>query len=668
MSAESSSLSLVLASSQTMRDVSGMGPTGRSGNDQPLRQSVSGESRQSFGDHMNDVAKASEAPTNQTNQPKPPEAATLQDKSAATENPTASKKESQRQEPLAGKEPSARQEPSAYKEPSANQVPSAGIDPAASEKPLDGTISTVDAALTAKIPLSDQTLSAVKIQASSAVGDVASQASGVSDKTRLTMTGASLFSEASVSTALPETTSGMPEQLVRDSDASLAVDFMHAPAAEQEATSAEALNGMPVAPVTVSAENQQRLAFLLAGGTTLKSMLAAEHNTGEIRQTWQPGSGRTLDVSTAGSGLDLRMQVREAVLGLAKQGGSTLPPADEILPLSRQGNQISQGGREPSALRSKEPSALRSKEPSAVLALEPSALRSKELSALNTMLTPSRTGQSGSASLAADNDSLQFHAPAGESLSSLGASAELKMRDSHISQLSLPPVMTSAATTPATVSATPGLHDSGGTTVQELVDGLLNAEPDAAGEVRSERAGLANAGSGRVHPGTTIPATATPASQLMNTPAAMAASQGALSFDQPAIQTQVGQQIMLMHERGISSARIRLDPPELGSLIIKLEVQDRSAVVHFSAQHQAVREGLEQQLPRLQEMMDDMGLELSDASVDAQAGGQDKSDQHEGAAVAGQGNDQMEGEERSPEQEGATEGTASALSLVDQYV
>ena len=242
------------------------------------------------------------------------------------------------------------------------------------------------------------------------------------------------------------------------------------------------------------------------------------------------------------------------------------------------------------------------------------------------------------------------------------------MRDSHISQLSLPPVMTSAATTPATVSATPGLHDSGGTTVQELVDGLLNAEPDAAGEVRSERAGLANAGSGRVHPGTTIPATATPASQLMNTPAAMAASQGALSFDQPAIQTQVGQQIMLMHERGISSARIRLDPPELGSLIIKLEVQDRSAVVHFSAQHQAVREGLEQQLPRLQEMMDDMGLELSDASVDAQAGGQDKSDQHEGAAVAGQGNDQMEGEERSPEQEGATEGTASALSLVDQYV
>ena len=146
MSAESSSLSLVLASSQTMRDVSGMGPTGRSGNDQPLRQSVSGEPRQSFGDHMNDVAKASEAPTNQTNQPKPPEAATLQDKSAATENPTASKKESLRQEPLAGKEPSANKEPSAVEEPSPTEESSTKQEPSA-EKEQDPKKQLIDEVL-----------------------------------------------------------------------------------------------------------------------------------------------------------------------------------------------------------------------------------------------------------------------------------------------------------------------------------------------------------------------------------------------------------------------------------------------------------------------------------------------------------------------------------------
>jgi flagellar hook-length control protein FliK len=234
-----------------------------------------------------------------------------------------------------------------------------------------------------------------------------------------------------------------------------------------------------------------------------------------------------------------------------------------------------------------------------------------------------------------------------------------------------------ALQTTAVSPAVPPTDTGGGVSVQELVDGLLNADADAdanAGESRAERSVLANsagsrgAQSGQGQPGTGVPAPGTPASQLTSSPAAMAATQGGGTLEQSMMQAQVGQQIMLMHERGISSARIRLDPPELGSLIIKLEVQDRSAVVHFSAQHQMVRDSLEQQLPRLQEMMDDMGLELSDASVDSQAGGREETEQHDESGAARQGGDIQDSDDHLSDKAEETSATAGVLSLVDQYV
>ncbi len=76
--------------------------------------------------------------------------------------------------------------------------------------------------------------------------------------------------------------------------------------------------------------------------------------------------------------------------------------------------------------------------------------------------------------------------------------------------------------------------------------------------------------------------------------------------------------------QNIHSAQMQLDPPELGPLTVKIQVQNEQASVSFVATNAAVKDALDQTLPRLKELLNEQGLELADASVS------DQSQQHQG--------------------------------------
>jgi flagellar hook-length control protein FliK len=77
----------------------------------------------------------------------------------------------------------------------------------------------------------------------------------------------------------------------------------------------------------------------------------------------------------------------------------------------------------------------------------------------------------------------------------------------------------------------------------------------------------------------------------------------------------LGERIVWMNSRAIPSAEIRLNPPHMGPISVRVDVADDQATVVFAAQHSAVRETLEASIPKLREMMGSQHLNLVEASV-----------------------------------------------------
>jgi flagellar hook-length control protein FliK len=79
--------------------------------------------------------------------------------------------------------------------------------------------------------------------------------------------------------------------------------------------------------------------------------------------------------------------------------------------------------------------------------------------------------------------------------------------------------------------------------------------------------------------------------------------------------------MLLMAERGLQSATIKLQPEHLGQMEIRIRINDDGAAhVNFSAQHAQTREALEGAIPRLRELFADQGLSLTQANVDSGRG------------------------------------------------
>lgn len=81
---------------------------------------------------------------------------------------------------------------------------------------------------------------------------------------------------------------------------------------------------------------------------------------------------------------------------------------------------------------------------------------------------------------------------------------------------------------------------------------------------------------------------------------------------------QLQQRVNMMLNLANQQAEIRIDPPELGSMQVRVRNEGEQAHVHFLVQNQQAKEALEQSMPRLRELLAQQGLELGESQVDDQ--------------------------------------------------
>ena len=77
----------------------------------------------------------------------------------------------------------------------------------------------------------------------------------------------------------------------------------------------------------------------------------------------------------------------------------------------------------------------------------------------------------------------------------------------------------------------------------------------------------------------------------------------------------VADKVMWFGANKINSAEIHLNPSDLGPVQVRISTQNDQTTVAFSSPHAAVRDALDQALPRLRDMMGSQGIQLADVSV-----------------------------------------------------
>ena len=144
----------------------------------------------------------------------------------------------------------------------------------------------------------------------------------------------------------------------------------------------------------------------------------------------------------------------------------------------------------------------------------------------------------------------------------------------------------------------------------------------------------------------------------MNMPAGM-------NPGQPGWSEAMSERVVWASKQGVQTATLQLDPPELGSLQVKLHITHDQVSVSFSSPHASVRDSVEQSMPRLKEMLEDQGLSLGESSVNDQGASSSDRDRDEQTGVASR-----DGRYDASREEGAEVSeneNKSSLSLVDYY-
>ena len=114
----------------------------------------------------------------------------------------------------------------------------------------------------------------------------------------------------------------------------------------------------------------------------------------------------------------------------------------------------------------------------------------------------------------------------------------------------------------------------------------------------------------------------------------------------------LGNQIIWMNSKELSTAEIKMNPEHLGPISVRIDLTQDQASVEFTAQHAAVKEALEASIPKLREMLGTQQLNLTNVTISQST----TSDQ-------GQSQSPYQSFSRTPErQEQGTEGVATGLS------
>ncbi|WP_413738308.1 flagellar hook-length control protein FliK [Shewanella sp. BJSY2023SW001] len=124
------------------------------------------------------------------------------------------------------------------------------------------------------------------------------------------------------------------------------------------------------------------------------------------------------------------------------------------------------------------------------------------------------------------------------------------------------------------------------------------------------------------------------------------------------------QQLIAMVSNGVQQAEIRLDPPELGAMMVRVQVHGDQTQVQFHVTQPQTRDMLEQAMPRLREMLQEQGMNLADSHISQ--GGREQGEQQggNGGAFA---QETANGEISAEETVQSTNHTTSYGSGIDYY-
>ena len=114
-----------------------------------------------------------------------------------------------------------------------------------------------------------------------------------------------------------------------------------------------------------------------------------------------------------------------------------------------------------------------------------------------------------------------------------------------------------------------------------------------------------------------------------------AAQQAPLQLTKELANEQVAEKVQMMMSKNLKNLDIRLVPPELGQMKIRMTMNNDVANVHFTVSNQQARDVIEQTLPRLREMLAQQGMQLADSSVQQQNSGQSQDSYNNGEQQSG---------------------------------
>lgn len=81
----------------------------------------------------------------------------------------------------------------------------------------------------------------------------------------------------------------------------------------------------------------------------------------------------------------------------------------------------------------------------------------------------------------------------------------------------------------------------------------------------------------------------------------------------------MGDRVMMMISQGKQEVQIRLDPAELGTMFIKVQIQQEQVQLSIQTQMGSSKDLVEQHMPRLREQLAQQGIQLGEANVQQQS-------------------------------------------------
>lgn len=125
----------------------------------------------------------------------------------------------------------------------------------------------------------------------------------------------------------------------------------------------------------------------------------------------------------------------------------------------------------------------------------------------------------------------------------------------------------------------------------------------------------------------------------------------------------VGNRLMWMINKNMNSASIRLDPPSLGKLDIKISISEGEAIINIQTEHAAVRDAIDQAASKLKEMIQNQGFNQVNVAVNQE----EKSMQRDAFSASDADSNNQDEDDVSPETNGLPQGIDVSLNWVNFY-